>query len=120
MQWLWLALGIVGGLVLLCVLFLVFLFFFIRRHYLDHLMRVFQERPLFIIPRGQPVPDAEELLEAVEVDGLDGVVVEPGFPGAETVLLLAVAGEGDERDGLELRVGAQATGDLEAVHAGQA
>ena len=27
-----------------------------RTHYLDHIVRIFQEKPLFIIPRGKPTP----------------------------------------------------------------
>jgi len=33
----------------------------IRRNYLHHMVRIFQEKPLFIIPRGQPIPSAEDV-----------------------------------------------------------
>jgi uncharacterized protein len=41
----------------------------IKRNYLEYLVRIFQERPLFIIPRGQPVEDAEDISCRTE-DGL--------------------------------------------------
>src|SRR5207302_11290146 len=34
----------------------------ILRKYLPYLYRIFQEKPLFISPIGQPIPDAEEVL----------------------------------------------------------
>src|SRR5205823_88908 len=33
----------------------------LRRHYLDFVARILQEKPLFIIPRGQPAPAAEDV-----------------------------------------------------------
>lgn len=41
----------------------------LKRKYLEPLLRIFQERPLFIIPRGQPVDEAEEVRFLTE-DGL--------------------------------------------------
>ncbi|MFO0849399.1 MAG: acyl-CoA thioester hydrolase/BAAT C-terminal domain-containing protein [Gemmataceae bacterium] len=32
-----------------------------RRKYLDQVVRIFEERPLFIVPRGKPVPGAEHV-----------------------------------------------------------
>src|SRR3954463_6617140 len=37
------------------------LHFYLRWKYLDYMVRIFQEKPLFIIPRGQPVPEAEDV-----------------------------------------------------------
>jgi len=45
----------------LLVLGLALLHVYIRVRYMHHLVRIFQEKPLFIIPRGQPLPDAEEV-----------------------------------------------------------
>jgi pimeloyl-ACP methyl ester carboxylesterase len=59
--WLWLILGVVLGIPLLVALGLVALYFDLLRRYLDFLVRVFQEKPLFIIPKGQPVDDAEDV-----------------------------------------------------------
>jgi pimeloyl-ACP methyl ester carboxylesterase len=41
----------------------------ILRHYLQFVLRIFQEKPLFIIPFGQPEPDAEHL----EIPTPDGI-----------------------------------------------
>ncbi len=55
------------GLVLMCLVplavngWLVGLHFWLRRTYLDYMVRIFQEKPLFIVPRGQPVPQAEDV-----------------------------------------------------------
>ena len=44
------ALGLVAG-----------LYIFVRLKYLGNILRIFQERPLFIIPRGDPVRQAEDV-----------------------------------------------------------
>src|SRR5690242_16151284 len=40
---------------------LVCLYVYLRVRYLHFLVRIFQEKPLFIIPRGQPLPEAEQV-----------------------------------------------------------
>src|SRR5438067_2521289 len=42
-------------------LVLLLLHYYLRWRYLTLLLRIFQEKPLFIIPRGQPVPEAEDV-----------------------------------------------------------
>src|SRR5262249_16637591 len=37
------------------------LHYWLRKHYLQNLVRIFLEKPLFVIPRGQPTDDAEEV-----------------------------------------------------------
>lgn len=69
MLWLWIALGIVVGLPLLIGLGLFVLYWHLRWSYGHYLVRIFQEKPLFIIPRGQPVNGAEDV-EFRSVDGL--------------------------------------------------
>jgi pimeloyl-ACP methyl ester carboxylesterase len=59
--WLWIALAVVLIPPLAVLLALVYLYFHLLHHYLDYLVRIFQEKPLFIIPRGEPVPGAEEV-----------------------------------------------------------
>jgi uncharacterized protein len=59
--WLW-----VGAAVLLAPpiafgLVMAALYLYIRWKYMGFLVRIFQERPLFIIPRGQPTDDAEHV-----------------------------------------------------------
>src|SRR5437868_14226890 len=41
---------------------LVWLHVWLRRRYLDNVTRIFLEKPLFVIPRGQPDPAAEEIV----------------------------------------------------------
>jgi pimeloyl-ACP methyl ester carboxylesterase len=45
-------------LLLLCA---IYLYIYICGKYLHFLVRIFQEKPLFIVPRGQPLPEAEEV-----------------------------------------------------------
>jgi pimeloyl-ACP methyl ester carboxylesterase len=56
--WLWLGLA---ALLLAILLPPLVLHVIIIKNYLHFLVRIFQEKPLFIIPRGQPVPDAEQV-----------------------------------------------------------
>lgn len=58
MMWLWITFAF---LFLAPVVGAVVFHFSIRRHYLPVLVRIFRERPFFIIPRGQPVEDAEDV-----------------------------------------------------------
>lgn len=45
----------------LLLVYMVYLHVYIRVRYLHFLIRIFQEKPLFVIPRGQPLADAEEV-----------------------------------------------------------
>jgi fermentation-respiration switch protein FrsA (DUF1100 family) len=67
--WLWIALGIVIGGPLMLALFLFVLYWHLRINYGPYLVRIFTERPFFIIPRGQPVDGAED----VSFRGADGL-----------------------------------------------
>jgi pimeloyl-ACP methyl ester carboxylesterase len=50
---------------------MVILHAYLRWKYLHFLVRIFQEKPLFVIPRGQPLPDAE----SVRFPGSDGLML---------------------------------------------
>src|SRR4051812_43405284 len=57
-EWVWISLGILAAVpVALCT----GLHVYVLRQYLSVVSRIFQEKPLFIVPFGQPVPEAEEL-----------------------------------------------------------
>lgn len=71
MFWLWLVLGIVLAVPLLIASALTFLYFHLTKRHLGFLVRVFQEKPLFVIPRGQPIRDAED----IRVRTSDGVML---------------------------------------------
>jgi pimeloyl-ACP methyl ester carboxylesterase len=57
---LWIPLGLAGA-ALAVALTLAGLYFYLLHYFLQYLVRIFKEKPLFIIPRGQPVEDAEEV-----------------------------------------------------------
>ncbi len=66
---LWIGLYVVGGAALLVVLASTLFYLYLRYRYIDNVVRIFEEKPLFIIPRGQPTPDAEE----VRLPAFDGL-----------------------------------------------
>jgi alpha-beta hydrolase superfamily lysophospholipase len=59
--WLWTGIGILLSLPLILILFLVVLHYYLCWRYLEYVIRIFQEKPLFIVPRGQPVDGAEDV-----------------------------------------------------------
>src|SRR5439155_1881993 len=63
------SLGTIGTLGASLLLLGLALHFYLKIKYIRYVVRIFQERPLFIVPRGQPVEDAEEVAFAT-ADGL--------------------------------------------------
>jgi uncharacterized protein len=61
MFWIWLTLAIVAGAALIVALLFLAAFIHIYRHYLRYVVRIFQEQPLFIVPRGEPADSAEDV-----------------------------------------------------------
>ncbi len=61
MVWIWLGIAVLVSLPTMLLLFLVGLYFYLRWYYLDTLIRIFQEKPLFFSTRGEPDPEAEEV-----------------------------------------------------------
>lgn len=57
----WLGLGSLVSMPIAVTVGLIGLHYYLRRKYIHIVVRIFQEKPLFIIPRGQPLPDAEEV-----------------------------------------------------------
>jgi pimeloyl-ACP methyl ester carboxylesterase len=62
------------------LLILVALHFHLRWNYLHYVLRIFQEKPLFIIPRGQPVDGAESL----RIPTTDGLALQGCYLRART------------------------------------
>lgn len=95
MAWLlWVGLGVVASLVaglLAFGLFLFVMYFYLRWTYARYLTRIFQETPLFIIPRGQPVPGAEDVTFPSE-DGLAlrGCYLKTAAPRRRGVILFGL------------------------------
>jgi pimeloyl-ACP methyl ester carboxylesterase len=65
----WIGVALLLSAPLSVLLVLVVLHFYLRWTYLYRMVRIFQEKPLFIVPRGQPIPDAEEVVFTT-ADGL--------------------------------------------------
>ncbi len=61
MEWIALGVALMLFLPLAGTAIMVWLYFFLCRNYLDNVTRIFLEKPLFIIPRGQPEPGAEDI-----------------------------------------------------------
>lgn len=55
------AVGIVLLIPLAIALFFGLVFIYLRWRYLEYVVRIFQEKPIFIIPFGQPVPEAQDI-----------------------------------------------------------
>ena len=71
MSCLWLGITILCSVPVLVLFIVCGLYFYVRCTYLDNLLRIFQERPLFIIPRGQRRSGAER----VEFPTRDGLML---------------------------------------------
>ncbi|MFL5241208.1 MAG: alpha/beta hydrolase [Gemmataceae bacterium] len=59
--WFWAGLLLMVSVPVAVLTALVLLHYYLRWKYVDLIARIFQERPLFIIPRGNPLPDAEDV-----------------------------------------------------------
>ncbi|HVS38743.1 MAG TPA: alpha/beta hydrolase [Gemmataceae bacterium] len=57
----WLGFGILCSAPMGVALVFLVRYWELRIRYMDILVRIFQEKPLFIVPRGQPVPEAEDV-----------------------------------------------------------
>lgn len=91
MPWMWIGLAVVVGIPLAVVLFLIALYFHLRWNYAQYLVRIFQERPLFIIPRGKPVPGGEDV-RFLTADGLvlSGCYLKTTAPERQGVILFGL------------------------------
>jgi uncharacterized protein len=57
----WMGIFVMCSVPLALTAWLAGLHFYLRLRYLRFMVRIFQERPLFVVPRGEPVPEAEEV-----------------------------------------------------------
>jgi uncharacterized protein len=89
--WLWVGLGVLAVLALAPVVGLAYLYFYIHVKLYPHLIRIFQEKPLFIIPRGQPVQDAEEVTFPTDSGlNLRGLYLRTTAPRRQGVILFGL------------------------------
>jgi pimeloyl-ACP methyl ester carboxylesterase len=89
--WLWISLAVILSLALIAALLLLLLYIHLVRRYLDYLVRIFQEKPLFIVPRGQPIDGAEEV-RFTAADGLTlhGCYLRTSAPRRQGVILFGI------------------------------
>ncbi len=57
----WLGVAVLCSAPVSLALVLILHYFYLRWKYLHLMVRIFQEKPLFVVPRGQPVPEAEDV-----------------------------------------------------------
>lgn len=89
--WLWVTLGIVLVPPVAIGLFLSILYLLLRWRYVPFLVRIFQEKPLFIIPRGQPTDEAEHVtLQSVDGLTLRGCYLKTREPQRKGVILFGL------------------------------
>lgn len=67
--WLWFGLCVLAVPAVAVGLLLAAIYLYIHWKYMGYLLRIFQERPLFIVPRGEPPTDAEHVTIKAD-DGL--------------------------------------------------
>jgi pimeloyl-ACP methyl ester carboxylesterase len=89
--WLWVGLFVLLVPPIAIGLLLAALYLYLRWRYLGFLVRIFQEKPLFIVPRGQPADDAEHVTFP-SVDGLKlrGCYVATPLPVRKGVILFGL------------------------------
>jgi pimeloyl-ACP methyl ester carboxylesterase len=89
--WLWLTLGLLAVILLAPVVVLLLYHAHVKRRFVPHIARVFQEKPLFIIPRGQPLDDAENVrFESPDGLTLCGIYLRALTPRRRGVILFGL------------------------------
>ena len=92
MTWLWIGLSVVLIAALLFALGLVALYVYLRCRYLENIVRIFQETPLFIPPGGQSVEKAEDVyFQTADALRLHGRYFKTTLHPRRGVILLVVA-----------------------------
>jgi fermentation-respiration switch protein FrsA (DUF1100 family) len=88
---LWIGLAVIASAALSIVAFVVFFYFYLLYRFRDFVVRVFEERPLFVIPRGQPIPEAEDV-RFPTADGLmlSGCYLRTPSPRRDGVILFGL------------------------------
>lgn len=69
-DWFWIVASATGGFAAFYTLVFVVAQVYYRTKYLNQIVRIFEEKPLFIIPKGKPSPAAEDVVFPTEKNGL--------------------------------------------------
>ena len=69
MLWMWIGVALLVSMPAAVAVLLALLHVYLCWKYLDKFVRIFPEKPLFIIPRGDPIPGAEDV-SFITSDGL--------------------------------------------------
>lgn len=84
MEWIWISLGILVGALVIGALSM---HWYICVYYIPVVLRIFQEKPLFMLPFGKPVPGAEEVtLETPDGLKLQGCYLKTEKPRKGVIL----------------------------------
>lgn len=89
--WFWVVLSVVAVPFVAVGLFLAAIYLYIHWKYMGYLLRIFQEKPLFIVPRGEPPTDAEDVC-VTAADGLTlrGCYLKTTAPQRKGVILFGL------------------------------
>ncbi len=91
MFWLYVGLAVVITPFLAFAAVLTWYYLRVKRRYLHFIVRIFEERPLFIIPRGEPIEDAEDVrLTTAEGLTLRGCYLHATAPRRQGVILFGL------------------------------
>jgi pimeloyl-ACP methyl ester carboxylesterase len=89
--WLWFGLAVIAVPPIAIGLVLAALYLYIRLKYMGYLLRIFQEKPLFIVPRGQRPADAEDVtIKASDGLSLRGCYLKTTAPQRKGVILFGL------------------------------
>ncbi len=89
--WFWVGLAVVAVPPIAYGLVMAALFLYVRWKYLGFVVRIFQERPLFVIPRGTADDDAEDVrVPAADGLGLRGCYLRTPAPARKGVVLFGL------------------------------
>ena len=89
--WLWFGFAVLLVPPIAIGLALAAIYLYIYVNYMRHLLRIFQEKPLFIVPRGEKLPGAEDVIVQAE-DGLKlrGCYLKTSAPVRKGVILFGL------------------------------
>lgn len=90
-DWMYIVLIFVFGPVPITALFVFACYLYYRRYYVHVITRIFQEKPLFVIPRGEPNASAEDVrIPTVEGRTLRGCYLKTPFATRKGVILFGL------------------------------